>query len=56
MVLVSYPKRVIQRVICRLGGLRDVSGGNKKAGRYALTRQLMLSLCVADAGPKYPSD
>jgi hypothetical protein len=56
MVLVSYPDRIIHRVICRLGVLRDVSGGNKKAGRFPLTRQIMLSLCVADAGPKHPSD
>jgi hypothetical protein len=38
MVLVSYPKRVIHGVNCRLGVLWDVPEGNKKAGRYPLAR------------------
>ena len=47
MVLVSYPERVIQGVNCELGVWVDVSGGNKKAGRYVLARQVLLSLGAA---------
>jgi hypothetical protein len=55
MVLVSYPERVIRGVICRLGELRDVPGGNKKASRYPLARQVLLSLYAADVGFRHPS-
>ena len=56
MVLVSYPERVIHGVNCRLGVLLDVSGGNKKAGRYLLARQVLLSLGAANAGFGHPGD
>jgi hypothetical protein len=55
MVLVSSPESVNQGVNCKLGALWDVPGGNKKAGRYPLARQVLLSLCAARlGGGQYP--
>ena len=51
----SYPERIILGVICRLGVLGDVPGGNKKAGLNPLTRQVLLSLYSADVGFRHPS-
>jgi hypothetical protein len=50
MVLVSSPERVIQGVNCRLGALWDMPGGNKKAGRYPLARQVLLPWCGTRSG------
>jgi len=47
---VSYPERGIQGVNYKFGVLWDASGDNKKAGRYPLARQALLSLCSADPG------
>jgi len=44
MVLVSYPKGVIDGIICRGGVLWEVPEGNKKAGCYPLARRVLLSL------------
>jgi hypothetical protein len=56
MVLVSYPKRVIHGVICGGGVLWDALRGNKKADRYLLTRQVLLSLGAAKAGFRHLND
>lgn len=56
VVLVSYPERGIKGVNCRLGVLWDGLRDDKKAGRYPLARQILLSLCAANAGLRHSND
>jgi hypothetical protein len=56
MVLVSYLERAIQGINFMLGALWDVPRGNKKAGRYPLARQILLSLFPANASFRHPGN